>query len=132
MLRWVRTIETRLGLARRCAGALVAVFVLLQSSAIVTISGSRVAGCCCKHLDGSVQCRCPACVHGRELEGGSPVLKSCDSGSSLKAEAFSPTAMLAAVRRALPEPRRQAPPPSLPSPLHEPPHLDIDTPPPLA
>jgi hypothetical protein len=129
---WLSATEKHVLPARRFAGALVAVFVLLQSSATVTVWGSRVASCCCKHHDGSVKCRCPACAHGRELEAGCPVLKSCDSGSGLKAEAFSRTAMLAAVERALPAPRRQAPPPILQDPLHEPPDLDVDTPPPLA
>lgn len=119
-------------LASRLAGALLALSVGLQSGAAIAIPGARVANCCCKHPDASVTCHCPSCTHGRELEAGNPVLKSCGGATDLKAVAISPAPMLVSIEHVLLEQGRQPAPPSVPERLNEPPDLDVDTPPPLA
>jgi hypothetical protein len=132
MPRRLHAIAKRLRFARRFAGAFLAVFVGLQSGAAVAVSDSAGASCCCKHPDRSVDCPCPACTHGRELEAGKPVLKTCNTGGGLEAVAFLPVAMLAPPEHALPQAARRPSSPPFSKPPHEPPDFDLDTPPPLA
>jgi hypothetical protein len=132
MLSRLRRMEHGPRLASRLAGALLALSVGLQSGAAIAIPGARVANCCCKPQDASVKCHCPSCTHGRELEAGNPVLKSCGGGTDLKAVALSPAPVLVGTEDVLLEQRRQAAPPAVPERLNEPPDLDVDTPPPLA
>jgi len=132
MFRRLRSMEQGLRLARRFAGALLALSVGLQSGAARAIPSARVASCCFEHQDGSVKCQCPSCTHGRELEARTPILGSCSGRADLEAVAFSPAPLLAAPERVLPEQRRHASPPAVPQRLQEPPDLDVDTPPPLA
>ena len=113
---------------RRVAGALLTVLLALGPTAAVAAQQS--ATCCCKH-NGEAKCHCPVCTHARELEEGHASLKSCGSGETVKAAAWSPAPFLPPVAVAARPLAPLARPTATPPPLHEPPDLEVKTPPPL-
>jgi hypothetical protein len=58
-------------------GILGAWLLTLQSLALPLLSAPAAESCCCAHRDAN--CRCKVCSHGRELEAGTPVLRTCET-----------------------------------------------------
>jgi hypothetical protein len=110
-------------------GALTACLLSLQAAGAVLQAPRESAPCCCKHH--GVRCHCPACEHGREVESGSPLIKSCAPG----APTWTPVAPIdplvpeaAVVLELAPQPVPHTEPP----PLVAAPAPEVPTPPPLA
>lgn len=121
---------SRLYALRVVALALALIFGWQSGVAAATFESPGAASCCCK-LRGEHRCTCPICAHARELASGTRSLHSC---SEPGAAALPPHRALACLpqvaARAAKLPAAAQPSPAV-SLLHEPPPLEVPTPPPL-
>ena len=116
--------------ARRVVGLGIACFLSWQAVGILPAIKLAPA-CCCLRMQAEKK-RCPVCAHGKDLESGQPLLKTCgsDGATSIPLALVSPVlpaaaaAKTVAVKQSLPE---DGNPPLAPAPS-----LEIPTPPPLA
>ena len=116
--------------ARRAIGLLAACLLSFEAVGVVPAIG-RTPACCCLRLLAEKR-RCPVCAHGKEIDSGQPVLKTCGlhDATSLPRASFLPAApppMAETVTMA-----RQPLPQDEPIALVPAPSPDVPTPPPLA
>jgi hypothetical protein len=110
--------------------AIVGVYLLaLQSAGLPLLTMDAPAACCCGHKDS--HCRCKVCTHAREVESGSPTLRTCGpTGAAAIAVTMDPAFPVDAAE---PTSTPIAAPADLPVQASPPdPARDVPTPPPLA
>ena len=112
----------------RAVGILGAWLLTMQSLALPLLTAPAAESCCCAHREAN--CRCKVCSHGRELEAGTPVMKTCGATDVPAAVAGMSVALptpgeqrrVAMVAPALPQARATEPPDHV---------REVPTPPPL-